>query len=214
MAIKVEKFTFNGFQENTYIVHDEKVCVIIDPGCYARDEQEELTNFISENNLTPVAVLLTHAHIDHVLGLAYVLSTYSIDFYTHEIDVETLNSVESYAHIYGFPGYVSPSQPTHLLKGGETLQFGEMQFAVIFTPGHAPGHVVYHDTSNNFVINGDVLFKGSFGRVDLPGGDMDILKKTIEEVMFVLPEDTLVYCGHGPETTIGEEKRTNYILNF
>lgn len=213
MGIAVEKFTFNGFQENTYVIHDGKICVIIDPGCYERHEQEELSNFISKENLSPVAVLLTHSHIDHVLGLAYILNTYSLDFYMHEIDVETLNSVASYAHVYGFPGYLAPpSAATHLLKGGETLSFGEIKLDVLFTPGHAPGHVVFLDTSNNYVVNGDVLFKGSFGRVDLPGGSIEILKKTIHEVMFKLPEETLIYCGHGPETTIGEEKRTNYIL--
>ncbi len=213
MSITVEKFTFNGFQENTYLLHDGKSCVIIDPGCYEREEQEKLSNFICNESLTPLAVLLTHSHIDHVLGLDYILKTYSLGFYMHEIDVETLKTVENYAHIYGFPGYSAPTiQATHLLKGGETLSFGEMKFDVLFTPGHAPGHVVFYDKVNEFVINGDVLFKGSFGRVDLPGGNMEVLKKTINEVMFKLPEETIIYCGHGPETTIGEEKRTNYIL--
>ena len=213
MAIKVEKFTFNGFQENTYVIHDGEVCVIIDPGCYERHEQSELSDFISSNNLSPAAVLMTHSHIDHALGLDYVLKTYSVDFYQHTIDVETLSSIPSYAHVYGFPGYSAPSRSaTHLLSGGETLTFGEMTFEVLFTPGHAPGHVIFHDKLNNYVINGDVLFKGSFGRVDLPGGSMEVLKKTIIETMFELPEETIIYCGHGPETTIGEEKRTNFIL--
>ncbi|MFT5779457.1 MAG: hydroxyacylglutathione hydrolase [Crocinitomicaceae bacterium] len=215
MALSVEKFTFNGFQENTYIVHDGADCVIIDPGCYERSEQEELSSFISENNLSPLAVLLTHAHIDHVLGLAYVLNTYSLDFYQHELDVQTLESVSEYAHVYGFTGYIpAPSQATHLLKGGESISLGAINFDVKFTPGHAPGHVVFYNREEGFVINGDVLFQGSFGRYDLPGGDLNVLKNSIVTEMFELPEETVVYCGHGPETTIAHEKRTNPIMTY
>lgn len=214
MAISVQKFTFNPFQENTYIVHDGQECVIIDPGCYEKQEQEALVSFIEENNLEPKALLLTHAHVDHVLGCNFVLNTYDIDFYIHEKDLQTLDSVSDYAHVYGFKGYVPPKAPNKILKGGEQLSFGQMKFNVLFTPGHCVGHVVYHDIENGFVINGDVLFAGSFGRVDLPGGDMNVLKESIFNTMFNLPEETLVYCGHGDETTIGEEKRSNYILQF
>lgn len=214
MAITIEKFTFNGFQENTYVLHDGSHCVIIDPGCYTSDEQTVLFSFIEENNLEPSAVLLTHAHIDHVLGCAAVLNRYSIDFYIHEGDLTTLSSVPNYAHLYGFPGYTPPSEPTHILKGGETLTFGSMTFNVIFAPGHAPGHVVYYNEEQSFVINGDVLFNGSFGRTDLPGGSLEVLKKSIKEQLFTLPDNTRVYCGHGPETFIGQEKQTNAILSF
>lgn len=214
MKSQVKKFTFNGFQENTYVVHDGEKCVIIDPGCYERHEKEELLTFIETNGLTPVALLLTHAHIDHVLGCSFVLDNFDIDFYIHRNDLQTLESVSGYAHVYGFPGYTPPKEPTHILEGGETLSFGELTFDVLYTPGHAPGHVVYHQPEDAYVINGDVLFAGSFGRVDLPGGDMEILKKSIHEIMFQLPEETTVYCGHGGETTIGHEKRTNYILQF
>jgi hydroxyacylglutathione hydrolase len=215
MAVTVEKFTFNDFQENTYIVHDGEKCVIIDPGCYDKSEQKELSDFIADHKLSPVAVLLTHAHIDHVLGLAYILETYSLDFYQHKIDVETLERVADYAHVYGFSGYVPATTPaTHLLKGGETISFGKINFEVIFTPGHAPGHVVFYNREGKFVINGDVLFRGSFGRYDLPGGDLSVLKKSISTKMFTLPEETKVYCGHGDETTIGHEKRSNPIMSF
>jgi glyoxylase-like metal-dependent hydrolase (beta-lactamase superfamily II) len=214
MSITVQKFVFNPFQENTSVVHDGNVCLIIDPGCYESHEKKALVDYIESNGLTPVALLLTHAHIDHVLGCQFVLDTYDIDFYIHEKDIETLNSVQSYAHVYGFPGYNPPREPNKLLKGGETLKFGEIEFEVYFTPGHCRGHVVYHNVENSFVINGDVLFAGSFGRVDLPGGDMDTLKESIFNIMFNLPEETVVYCGHGPETTIGAEKRSNYILQF
>ena len=214
MSISIQKFTFNPFQENTVVLSDGEVCVIIDPGCYEQHEKNALVSYIKENNLTPVALLLTHAHIDHVLGCQFVLDTFDIDFYIGEKDIETLNSVESYAHVYGFPGYNPPRTPNKLLKGGETLKFGEIKLDVLFTPGHCVGHVVYHNAENKFVINGDVLFAGSFGRVDLPGGDLETLKDSIFNTMFNLPEGTVVYCGHGPETTIGTEKRSNYILQF
>jgi len=212
MSVSIEKFTFNPFQENTVIVHDGESCVIIDPGCYERHEQEELVSFISENNLTPKAVLLTHAHLDHIFGCDFVLKNYEIDCYMHEADLYTLEMGERTAEMYGIPGYVQPPVPNKLLKGGETLKFGEIELEVLFTPGHCVGHVVYYNSDNSFVVNGDVLFAGSFGRVDLPGGDMETLKKSIFETMFELPEDTVVYCGHGQETTIGQEKRSNFIL--
>jgi len=213
MAVHIEVFTFNPFQENSYVIYDDaKNCVIIDPGCYEREEEQQLLSFIQSNQLMPVALLNTHAHIDHVLGNNFVLENYSIDHYLHQEDIKTLEAVSNYAHLYGFQAYKKSPLPTKILKGGEQLIFGEIKLDVLFTPGHAPGHVVFYNAENNFVINGDVLFRGSYGRVDLPGGSMDVLKKTIVEIMFQLPEDTAVYCGHGPSTSIGVEKRTNYIL--
>ncbi len=214
MGIQIQKFTFNPFQENTYIIHDGSSCVIIDPGCYERYEEQQLLAYIVENNLKPEALLLTHAHIDHVLGCNFVLENFDIDFYIHEADLETLHSVAGYAHVYGFPGYKAPADPNVMLKGGESLNFGDIKVQVLFTPGHCSGHVVYVLEEANAVINGDVLFAGSFGRVDLPGGDLATLKQSIFEVMFKLPDETVIYCGHGDETTIGAEKRSNYILQF
>ncbi len=214
MGLTIERFTFNGFQENTIVVDDGKLCVIIDPGCYDKHEQDQLLNYIDEKNLEVAAVLLTHAHIDHVLGCAFLLSKYNVDFYLHEKDLPTLEAVSNYAHVYGFPAYTPPPTPNKLLKGGEKLTFGRITFDVFFTPGHAPGHVVYYNEEMKSVINGDVLFAGSFGRVDLPGGDLETLKRSIFDIMFKFPDETLVYCGHGGETTIGQEKLTNYILQF
>lgn len=215
MSLTVESFTFNPFQENTYVVSDaKKNAVIIDPGCYGREESEELLSYIDKNELVVKALLNTHAHIDHVLGNHVVKASFDVPFYLHEKDIDTLNAVGNYAHLYGFQSYLLSPQPDHLLKGGEELIFGDIRFKVFFTPGHAPGHVVYYNEEYKFVINGDVLFQGSFGRVDLPGGDMDTLKRSIHEIMFQLPEETVVYTGHGPSTTIGQEKRSNYILNF
>lgn len=215
MKISVQPFTFNGFQENTYVVYtSDGDAVIIDPGCYEKEEEEILSQFIDENNLTVRALLNTHAHIDHVLGNAFVMKKYAVDLYLHKEDIQTLASVANYAHVYGFEKYNPSPESTNLLNGGETLNFGGLTFDVYFTPGHAPGHVVFYNEENKFVINGDVLFSGSFGRVDLPGGNIDVLKKSIFDTLFKLPEDTTVYCGHGSSTTIGKEKATNYILQF
>jgi glyoxylase-like metal-dependent hydrolase (beta-lactamase superfamily II) len=212
MSITVEKFTFNPFQENTFVVHDGAVCVIIDPGCYFAEEREQLVRFIDEKGLSPQAVLLTHAHLDHIFGCDYISKHYGIDVYMHEKDIFTLDLAERSATTYGIPGVVRPETPNKLLQGNETLKFGEMEFDVLFTPGHCVGHVVYVNRAEDFVINGDVLFAGSYGRVDLPGGDMATLKNSIFNVMFALPETMKVYSGHGPETSIGQEKLTNFIL--
>lgn len=213
--MQIKKFTFNPFQENTYVLSDDnKNAVIVDPGCYEREEEKELKSYIDDNGLTVLALLNTHAHVDHVLGNQFVLDNYNVPFYLHELDIPTLQSVENYAHVYGMANYKVSPEPTRILKGGETLTFGNMEMKVFHTPGHCVGHVVFYLEKEKLVVNGDVLFKGSFGRTDLPGGSMEVLKKTIFDTMFNLPEDTKVLSGHGDDTTIGEEKRTNYIHNF
>ncbi len=211
----IQKFIFNDFQENTLVISDdEKNCVIVDPGCYYPEERFELEQYIAQNDLKPLALLNTHCHIDHILGNAWLLGQYNLPFYMHEKDLVTLNAVPSYAPMYGFVGFEPSPQPSHLVNHGDVLSFGKMTFQVLFGPGHAPGHVAFYSAENHVVINGDILFKGSFGRFDLPNGDLNALKKTITQVMFSLPDDTVVYCGHGPETTIGAEKRSNPIYQY
>lgn len=213
--MQVHKFTFNAFQENTYIVADEaNNCVIIDPGCYTAEERRELFDFIEKNALQPLAVLNTHAHIDHILGNAAVIEKYAIPFYMHQEDLTTLRAVAGYAHLYGFEGYIPSPEPTSYIEDGQILSFGDIHFTVIFGPGHAPGHVAFYSPEENFIINGDILFRGSFGRTDLPGGDFETLRNTLLNIMFKLPEETVVYSGHGPETTIGFEKKNNAIYQF
>lgn len=213
--LQVTSFQFNSFQENTFVVFsNKKHAVIIDPGCYLSHEEKELEDFIENENLIPLAILNTHAHIDHVLGNYFCAKRYNIPIYLHKDDHNTLKMVESYAHAYGFEAYKPSPNPTFELNNAEIISFEDIELRVFHTPGHCPGHVVFYSESNKFVINGDVLFQGSFGRVDLPGGDLKTLKKTIIETMFKLPDDTIVYCGHGPETTIGREKKYNYIHQF
>lgn len=212
--MKVHKFTFNPFQENTYILSiDNGDCIIIDPGCYEPHEQERLKSYINDNGLNPVKLLNTHCHIDHILGNYFVATTYDLELGIHEKDLPTLNSVASYAHVYGFEKYQLSPEPSYFLNEGDEIILGDEKLTVIFGPGHAPGHVAFYNAKDSFVINGDILFQGSFGRVDLPGGNFTTLKETILKKMFALPEGTLVYTGHGGETTIGREKESNPI-NF
>jgi glyoxylase-like metal-dependent hydrolase (beta-lactamase superfamily II) len=215
MSAHVSVFQFNAFQENTIVVsNDSGEAIIFDPGCYSKEEENKLSDFIEENELSVMAILYTHAHIDHILGAAFVQKRYNAPAYLHKLDHETWNSVASYAHVYEFEGYQLESVPANSLEDGQELQIGSFKIHVRHTPGHAPGHVVYYFEEDKFIVNGDVLFKGSFGRVDLPGGNLETLKSTIFNILFQYPDETIVYCGHGPETTIGQEKRTNYIHQF
>jgi hydroxyacylglutathione hydrolase len=215
MGVQVSVFQFNAFQENTYVVlNDQGEALIFDPGCYSKEEENVLSDFISENELSVLAVLYTHAHIDHILGAAFVQRKFQVPSYLHPLDHSTWTSVASYAHVYGFEGYQMQDLPSEELSDHQELSIGSFRMKIRHAPGHAPGHVVFYFESDQFIINGDVLFKGSFGRVDLPGGDLDVLKSSIFNILFKYPEETIVYCGHGPETTIGQEKRTNYIHQF
>ena len=215
MKLEIQGFAFNPFQENTYVVYNEKrEAVIIDPGCYSRDEQQLLTSFIVEKNLVPLALLNTHCHIDHVLGNAFVLRTYDIELYAHQLDLPTLGMVQRAADLYGIEGYEASPLPGKFVTDLENLTFGSIEFQVIFGPGHAPGHVAFYNSENSVLLGGDILFRGSFGRYDLPGGNLETLKKTIKERIFTLPENTVVFSGHGPATTVGDEKRSNPILQY
>ena len=211
--ISIEKFTFNPFQENTYVLYDEtKECIIVDPGCYELHEQKELVDFISEHDLKPVKLVSTHSHIDHVLGNKFVIDTFGVDLFVHKLDVTTLGAVPTYAANYGFMDYTPCEIPTNFLAEGEKLTFGNSDLDILFVPGHAPGHIAFVAIEENFVVNGDCLFRDSVGRVDLPGGDAATLVKSIKTKLFALPDDCKVYCGHGPETTIGYEKVNNRFL--
>lgn len=207
--IEIKCFTFNPFMENTYVLYDEtKEAIIIDPGCYEKEEQKQLSDFIDEHSLKVVKLLNTHGHIDHVFGNQWVKDLYNVKLYIHPKDEETLRSVKVYAPAYGFANY-NESKPDAYLVEGEQVTFGDSILDILFAPGHAPGHIVFFNKDQNICIGGDVLFDGSIGRTDLPGGDHDTLIRSIHEKIFPLGDNMVVYSGHGGPTTVGKEKKSN-----
>lgn len=207
--ISIHIFTFNALQENTYLLYDEtKECIIIDPGCYDREEQKELADFISSKNLKPVLLVNTHCHVDHVLGNAFVAEQYKLIVHTSKIEEAQLRSVKLYAPMYGFTNYHEVENVKHI-EVGEKIRFGSSELEILSVPGHSPGHLAFWNKTQGFCIAGDVLFRGSIGRYDLPGGDYKTLERSIKEVMYALPNETVIYAGHGPKTDIGFEKKNN-----
>ena len=211
--MNIKSFTFNPFQENTYIVYDEtKECLIIDPGCYTDAERKELKAFIEEKELTPVKLINTHCHIDHVLGNKFASEQWNIQLYMHKEDLPVLEKAGDIGKMYGLEKYECSPYPKHFLAQGDTLTFGKSSFEILFTPGHAPGHICLYSKENNLLIAGDVVFQRSIGRSDLPGGDHSTLINSIITQLFPLPNETQVFCGHGPSTNLGYEKEHNPFL--
>ena len=207
--IQIQNFVFNPFMENTYVLYDEtKEAIVIDPGCYEQAEKDELTDFIEANELKVVKLINTHCHVDHVFGNAFIKKKYGVTLTIHKEDEATLKAVEVYAPAYGFQNFEN-TEAEEFYDEGDQVIFGNSTLDVYFTPGHAPGHVVLVNQEQNICIGGDVLFDGSIGRTDLPGGDFDTLIKSIHEKVFALNDDTVVYSGHGGTTTVGKEKVSN-----
>ncbi len=206
--LKVKTFTFNGFQENTYVVSHGPEAVIIDPGNSDKKETASLDHYILDEKLAVKYLLNTHCHIDHVLGNYHVKEKYKAPFLIHESDLPVLRSVKSYAPNYGFPHYTE-ALPDSFLKEGDEITFGNTKAKVLFVPGHAPGHIAFYFENEQKIFSGDVLFRSSIGRTDLPGGNFDTLISSIHQKLFILPNEVTVYSGHGLTTTVGEEKVSN-----
>lgn len=207
--IQVHYFTFNAFQENTYVLYDEtKECLIIDPGCSDGNERKALEHYIKQHSLNPVKLINTHCHIDHVLGNKWVAETYGIELYMNEHEIKNLKATVAYASVFGLVCDESP-EPSHFLNEGDVLRFGNSALNVLFTPGHSPGSISLYAEKEGFVVAGDVLFKESIGRTDLPGGNMQTLLDSIQQKLFTLPDQTTVLSGHGEETSILHEKMNN-----
>jgi len=210
--LQVKSFTFNDFYENTYIIFDEtKECVIIDPGCNNEEERNKLTAFISQNDLTPIHLLNTHCHIDHILGNKYIVDAYGLTLVSHKGEVPVLEFGLQTAAMYNIPYEKSPAIEI-FVDEGDTINFGNTNLEVLFTPGHSPASISFYSKQSNILIAGDVLFQGSIGRTDLPGGNFEVLIRMIKNKFMTLPDETIVYSGHGEHTTIGIEKRTNPFL--
>lgn len=208
MQMKVQSFTFNSFQENTYVLYDDGgECVIVDPGCY-EGEAEELHRFIASERLDIKIILNTHCHIDHVLGNYALKERYKVPLLIPELEQEVFQSVRVYASNYGFPSYTE-AEPNGYLNEKRTISFGHQELSILFVPGHSPGHIALYHAPQKILIGGDVLFHESVGRTDLPGGNMEVLMNSIHQKLFTLPDETIVFPGHGPSTTIGHEKRFN-----
>ena len=206
---QVESFIFSPFAENTYVLYDEtKECVIIDPGCYLPAEEKELVTLIESLHLKPVKLLNTHCHVDHVFGNKFVAEKYDLTLETHKGEIPVLEALPQYGQLFGVDAAPSPL-PGVLLEEGDTVSFGNTQLEVLLTPGHSPASISFYNRRDGFIIAGDVLFQGSIGRTDLPGGDLNVLIESITEKLYKLDDDVVVYNGHGPETTIGREKASN-----
>lgn len=210
--IKIKRFAFNPFQVNTYVLSDESgACVLIDPGCADGVELLALENYIRDNGLRPERVLLTHTHIDHVIGCNAVEERLGLGPEGHRAGMVFLDHSMRTASTYGLDLDRNPELSGYL-EEGEDVIFGNSKLEVLYTPGHADGSICFLSRDDGFVIVGDVLFQMSIGRTDFPTGDFDLLKKSIFEKLFVLADDTVVYPGHGPETSIGFEKANNPFL--
>jgi len=210
--ISIKKFTFNPFSENTYIISNSaKDCILIDPGCSNAYENEQVVNFIEKNQLTPVRLLNTHCHVDHIPGNAFLAEKYNLGLEIHPLEVPILASAPTYGPMFGFEVDEQP-KPSHFLNHGDVESFGDLTFSVLHAPGHSPGSICFYFDTEKIVICGDVLFKGSVGRYDIPGANGEDLFRSVTEVMMALPDDVIVYSGHGPETTIGDERKTNPFL--
>lgn len=213
--IRIEKFAFNPFQENTFIITDSATgeAFIVDAGCYEDHEFTAIENYIKNAGLHYSGLLNTHCHIDHILGIPYFKEKYNLEFRAHENESMLVTNGKMSGEIFGLKTGEFPPIDAYV-QHGDLIQLGESVLKALFVPGHSPGSIAYYSRESNFVITGDVLFQGSIGRTDLPGGDYDTLISSIKSQLLVLPPDTVVYPGHGPATTIGEEIRSNPFLQM
>ncbi len=208
----IAAFCFNPFQENTYVIsHINKDCWIIDPGCYTLQEQKILISYIEKNALKPVKLLNTHCHLDHIYGNKFISDEYTLELGVHEKELPILQRADLAARMFGAK-IPEKCEPGYFIKVGDPLQLNDVFFDVLFTPGHSPGSICFSNNEEKYAIVGDVLFQGSIGRTDLPGGDYDTLIKSIRTQLLVLDETTEIYNGHGPSTTVGAEINYNPFL--
>ena len=212
--IRIQKFTFNLFSENTFVLWDDesKESAIVDPGCSDESEESILESFILDNKLNVKLLINTHCHIDHILGCEFIKRRFNPVYYAPELDLPLIQNAKMQADTVGMDFSIS-ILPEKYLSEVEELTVGKSSLKFLFTPGHTPGEFCIHISDIKTCITGDVLFYDSIGRTDLWGGNYDILIKSIKEKLFTLPDETIIYPGHGEKSTIGREKKLNPFLN-
>ncbi len=207
--ISIEQFVFNPLQVNTYVLFNEsRKCIIVDPACIEPGEQQALTHFMEKMGLSPVMLINTHGHVDHMVGNQFIFDVYGLSPVIHKEGLSILQSASEQGMLMGFPPVKSPS-PKSWLEDGQMVELGDDTLEVRYTPGHADGSICLIAHREGFIISGDVLFAGSVGRADLPTGDMERLIQSIREKILPLPGSFTIYPGHGPATTVSEEKAHN-----
>lgn len=213
--MKVAIFRLSLFGINTYVVYDEatKDCAVIDPGMINDHERQAMTDFIEREGLNVTQIINTHLHIDHVAGDRFMAQKYGAGISAHKDDAPLGNSVEQQARMFGLQEDFSNIKITKPIEDGDIIKIGEGELKVIHIPGHSPGSVALYDSKDGFLIAGDIIFQGSVGRTDLPGGSHEQLISGIKNKLLCLPDSTVVYPGHGPATTVGTEKKYNPFLS-
>lgn len=210
--IKIHQLTFGPFSENTYLLaNEEDEAIIVDPGMYYPKENSKMFDYLNAQGLKPVRLILTHAHLDHVFGVNWISNTYGLVPEVHIDDQFIYNSAVATAMNYGL-AMEKLVEPTIGLDDGSQFTFGNSVISIFQAPGHSPGSVCFYIKEENALIGGDVIFQGSIGRTDLPGGDFDTLINAIKTKVLVLPDETIIYSGHGPITTVGQERISNPFL--
>jgi hydroxyacylglutathione hydrolase len=207
--MKINRFVFSPIEVNTYILIDKSGdCALIDCGCYNEEEFEILVKFIDENKLKPVLLLSTHCHLDHIFGNKFMLEKYNL--LTNASKEEEQNRLSAVEHALRFGLTIdTPPKVSKFITGDQEISFGNTTLKTLLVPGHTAGSIAFYSEEDGIVFTGDALFKGSVGRSDLPGGNSSTLLNSIRTKLFNLPDNTTVLPGHGSETTIGIEKRTN-----
>ena len=208
----IRNFVFSPIHENTYVLYnDSNECIIIDPGCYFDEEKQQLLDYVKKTGLVAKLLLNTHCHLDHVFGNKFVHETFGLTLHLHTNEQKMLEMAPASGLMWGMP-FDNYQGDFVFIKEGDVIKLGDDELKVIEAPGHSPGHVCFYCEKQGFIIGGDVLFQGSIGRTDLPGGSFETLIKSIKTKLFPLPDETIVYSGHGDATTIGEEKMYNPYL--
>lgn len=208
--MKIKRFEFNMFPVNCYVLSDEtKEAVVIDSGCFYEEEKQALKNYITSNELKVTHLLCTHLHLDHIFGNPFMLKEYGLKAEANQADEFWLERAPQQSRMFGFE-LKEPTVPLcKYICDGDMVTFGNTTLEAIHVPGHSPGSLVFYCKEEKCMFSGDVLFQGSIGRADLAGGNFDELREHICSRLFILPDETIVYPGHGAPTSIGIEKREN-----